>query len=68
MTNTYRKLKKEIKKIYDNKFAVEIGYYSQDDKLQKEEVVPLGNYIYDPLPSESEQIMTKLLSNRISRA
>ena len=45
-------------------FAVEVGFYDDNDNLQKEKLIPLGNYIYDPMPSMSEQEITESLCSR----
>jgi hypothetical protein len=42
----------------------EVGFYDDNDNLQKEKLIPLGNYIYDPMPSISEQEITESLCSR----
>ena len=60
----YQNLKNKLKQLYQRNFAVEIGFYDDNDHLQKEKLIPLGNYIYDPMPSISEQEMTESLCSR----
>ena len=60
----YENLKNKLKQLYQRNFAVEIGFYDYNDHLQKEKLIPLGNYIYDPMPSISEQEMTESLCSR----
>ena len=61
----YQNLKSKLEQLYQKNFAVEVGFYDDDDNLQKEKLIPLGNYIYDSLPSVSEQKLTQDLSSRI---
>ncbi len=51
----YQNLKSKLEQLYQRNFAVEVGFYDDNDNLQKEQLIPLGNYIYDPMPSISEQ-------------
>ena len=60
----YQNLKNKLKQLYQRNFAVEIGFYDDNDHLQKEKLIPLGNYIYDPMPSIREQEITKSLCSR----
>ena len=60
----YKNLKNKLEQLYQKNFAVEIGFYDDNDSLQKEKLIPLGNYIYDPMPSMSEQEITKSLCSR----
>ncbi len=60
----YENLKNKLEQLYQKNFALEIGFYDDNDNLQKEQLIPLGNYIYDPMPSVSEQEMTESLCSR----
>ena len=60
-----KSLKNKLDEIYNNKFAVEIGIYDDCNNLSDEKLIPLGKYIYDPLPSNSEQEITENLCSRI---
>ncbi len=61
----YKNLKKKLKKLYSKGFAVEIGIYDNNNNLSQEKLVPLGNYIYDPMPSKSEREITQNLCSRL---
>ena len=61
----YQNLKNKLEQLFKQNFAIEVGFYDDDDNLQKEKLIPLGNYIYDSLPSVSEQKLTQDLSFRI---
>ena len=61
----YENLKNKLEQLYKRNFAVEVGFYDNNDNLHKEKLIPLGNYIYDSMPSISEQKMTQSLSSRI---
>ena len=63
----YQNLKNKLEQLYQRNFALEVGFYDDNDNLQKEKLIPLGNYIYDPMPSMSEQVITKSLSSRLSK-
>ena len=63
----YQNLKNKLEQLYQRNFAVEVGFYDDNDNLQKEKLIPLGNYIYDHMPSYSEKEMTQSLSSRISK-
>ncbi len=63
----YKNLKDRLDKLYNKNFAVEIGLYDKDDNLSQERVIPLGNYIYDPLPSSSEKEIIQNLCSRVSK-
>ena len=58
----YKNLKNKLEEMYSKNFAVEIGIYNDDDKIMEEKLVPLGNYLYDPLPSATEKSITQVLS------
>ena len=60
----YQNLKNKLEQLYQRNFAVEVGFYDDNDNLQKEKLIPLGNYIYDPMPSVIEQEMTESLCSR----
>ena len=60
----YKNLKNKLEQLYQSNFAVEVGFYDDNDNLQKEKLIPLGNYIYDPMPSMIEQEMTESLCSR----
>ena len=49
--NIYKNTKNNIKDFHYDDIAVEIGIYDNNDTLTKEEIIPLGNYLYDPLNS-----------------
>ena len=61
----YKNLKNKLEKLYQDNFAIEVGIYNDQNKLSQEILVPLGNYIYDPMPSRSEKEITKTLCSRI---
>ena len=61
----YKNLKNKLEKFYSKDFAVEIGIYDHNNNLSHEKVVPLGNYIYDPMPSASEKEITSSICSRI---
>ena len=61
----YQNLKNKLEQLYQRNFAVEVGFYDDNDNLQKEKLIPLGNYIYNSMPSSCEQKMTQNLSSRI---
>ena len=60
----YRNLKNKLEQLYQKNFAVEVGFYDDNNNLEKEKLIPLGNYIYDPMPSISEQKITESLCSR----
>ena len=60
----YQNLKNKLEQLYQRNFAVEVGFYDDNDHLQKEKLIPLGNYLYDPMPSMSEQEITESLCSR----
>ena len=60
----YANLKNKLEQLYRRNFAVEVGFYDDNDNLQKEKLIPLGNYIYDSMHSMSEQEITKNLCSR----
>ena len=51
--NIYKSNKDVLKDFCYDDIAVEIGIYDNNNSLAKEEVIPLGNYLYDALPSNS---------------
>ena len=51
-----------LEKKENNKLEIKNDEYLQN--LQKEKLIPLGNYIYDPMPSVSEQEITESLCTR----
>ena len=63
--NIYKNTKNNIKNFHYDDIAVEIGIYDNNDTLSKEEIIPLGNYLHDPLPSNSELEITRTLCSRI---
>ena len=60
----YQNLKNKLEQLYQRNFAVEVGFYDEKDNLLKEKLIPLGNYIYDPMPSMREQEITESLCSR----
>ena len=60
----YQNLKNKLELLYNRNLAVEVGFYDGNDNLQKEKLIPLGNYIYEPMPSLSEQEITETLCSR----
>ena len=60
----YQNLKNKLEQLYQRNLAVEVGFYDGNDNLQKEKLIPLGNYIYEPMPSMSEQEITQSLCSR----
>ena len=63
----YENLKNKLDQLYKRNFAVQVGFYDDNDNLHKEQLIPLGNYIYNSMPSSIEQKMTQSLSFRISK-
>ena len=61
----YQNLKNKLEQLYQRNFAVEVGFYDEKDNLREEKLIPLGNYIYDPMPSMHEQEITKNLCSRL---
>ncbi len=61
----YKNLKNKLDQLYKRNFAVKVGFYDDNNNLNKEKLIPLGNYIYDSMPSVSEQRITQSLSSRI---
>ena len=57
----YENLKSKLEQLYKRNFAIEVGFYDDNNNLQKEKLIPLGNYIYDPMPSMGEQAITESL-------
>ena len=41
------------------KYGIAIGIYDDNEILQEERIVPLGNYLTDQLPSTEEIVMTR---------
>ena len=60
----YQNLKNKLEQLYQRNFAVEVRFYDDNNNLEKEKLIPLGNYIYDPMPSMSEQKITESLCSR----
>mgnify|MGYP001371367644 CR=1 FL=1 len=60
----YQNLKSKLEQLYQRNFAVEVGFYDDNDNLHKEKLIPLGNYIYDSMPSVREQEITESLCSR----
>ena len=60
----YQNLKNKLEQLYQRNLAVEVGFYDDNDHLQKENLIPLGNYIYAPMPSLSEQEITESLCSK----
>ena len=61
----YQNLKNKLEQLYKKNFSIEVGFYDDNNNLHKEKLIPLGNYIYDSMPSESEQEITQNLCSRI---
>ena len=61
----YENLKIKLEQLYKKNLSVEIGIYDDNNNLYQERLIPLGNYIYDSMPSNSEQKITRKLSSRI---
>ena len=47
----YENLKNKLDQLFERNFAVQVGFYDDNDNLHQEKLIPLGNYIYDPMPS-----------------
>ena len=60
----YQNLKSKLEQLYQRNFAVKVGFYDNNNNLQKEKLIPLGNYIYDSRPTVSEQEITESLCSR----
>ena len=56
-----KNLKDKLEDLYKQNFAVQVGIYDNEDNLSYEKVIPLGNYIYNPMPSNHEREITKSL-------
>ena len=63
----YENLKIKLEQLYKKNLSVEIGIYDDNNNLYQERLIPLGNYIYDSMPSNSEQKITQKLSSRIAK-
>ena len=63
----YENLKIKLEQLYKKNLSVEIGIYDDNNNLYQERLIPLGNYIYDSMPSNSEQKITQKLSSRITK-
>ena len=61
----YQNLKNKLEQLYQRNFAVEVGFYDEKNNLLREKLIPLGNYIYNPMPSSREQEITECLCSRI---
>ena len=61
----YQNLKNKLEQLYKKNFSIEVGFYDDNNNLHEEKLIPLGNYIYDSMPSESEQEITQNLCSRI---
>ena len=59
-----KNLKDKLEDLYEQNFAVQVGIYDNEDNLSYEEVIPLGNYIYNPTPSNHEREITESLCSR----
>ena len=63
----YENLKIKLEQLYKKNLSVEIGIYDDNNNLYQERLIPLGNYIYDSMPSNSEQKITQKLCSRFSK-
>ena len=63
----YENLKNKLEQLFKKNLSVEIGIYDDNNNLYQEKLIPLGNYIYDSMPSISEQKITHKLSSRIAK-
>ena len=63
----YENLKNKLEQLYKKNLSVEIGIYDDNNKLYQERLIPLGNYIYDSMPSVSEKQITQKLSSRVTK-
>ena len=63
----YQNLKNKLEQLYKKNLSVEIGIYDDNNNLYQERLIPLGNYIYDSMPSVSEKQITQKLSSRITK-
>ena len=63
----YENLKIKLEQLYKKNLSVEIGIYDDNDNLYQERLIPLGNYIYDSMPSNSEKKITQKLCNRVAK-
>ena len=59
-----KNLKDKLEDLYKQNFAVQVGIYDNENNLSYEEVIPLGNYIYNPMPSNQEKEITQSLCSR----
>ncbi len=63
----YENLKNKLEQLYKNNMGVEIGIYDDNNNLSQEKLIPLGNYIYDSMPSNSEKKITQNLCSIVSK-
>ena len=63
----YENLKNKLEQLYKNNMGVEIGIYDDKNNLSHEKLIPLGNYIYDSMPSNSEKKITQKLCSIVSK-
>lgn len=63
----YENLKIKLEQLYKKNLSVEIGIYDDNNNLYQERLIPLGNYIYDSMPSVNEKKITQKLSSRITK-
>ena len=59
-----KNLKDKLEDLYKQNFAVQVGIYDNEDNLSYEEVIPLGNYIYNSMPFDHEREITESLCSR----
>ena len=59
-----KNLKDKLEDLYKQNFAVQVGIYDSEDNLSYEKVIPLGNYIYNSMPSNHEKEITQNLCSR----
>ena len=59
-----KNLKDKLEDLYKQNFAVQVGIYDNEDNLSYEEVIPLGNYIYNSMPFDYEREITESLCSR----
>ena len=60
-----KNLKNRLEDLYKQNLAVQVGIYDNENNLSHEKVVPLGNYIYNPMPSNHEKKITENLCSRL---
>ena len=62
-----KNLKNKLNIMFNNNIKINIGIYDDENNIIEEKNIPLGNYLNDPLPSNYEKKITRILSARTIR-